>query len=102
MRLQLCVIALASITLSVSAGAQGQSNNAASPPAPAIQHVNPATSSSTDDTGLNPLAQEGENSPTGKGPALQSEPAPVGPATVGSGARPSEAPPSGAPGRKPK
>jgi hypothetical protein len=96
MRLQLCVIALATTALAATAWAQGQPSPA-NKPAPAIQHVNPATSSSGDDDGLNPLAHEGENSPTGKGPAVQSEPPRIGSATTGSGTRPPEAPGSGAP-----
>jgi hypothetical protein len=55
-----------------------------SSPSPIIKHPNPASSSSTDEEGLNPLANEGDNSPTGQGPSITTNP-PVN-STIGSGA----------------
>jgi hypothetical protein len=60
-------------------GASAQS----SPPSPIIKSPNPATSATTDEDGNNPLAREGENSPTGLGPSISTNPPVRG--TVGSG-----------------
>jgi hypothetical protein len=55
------------------------------PPSPVITNPNPATSPTTDENGNNPLARAGENSPTGQGPSMQTNPPTQG--TVGSGPR---------------
>src|SRR5262245_48454493 len=58
--------------------------NAQTTPAnPVIKNPNPASSEPTDESGLNPLARQGENSPTGQGPSLPTYPPPQ--STVGAG-----------------
>src|SRR5437763_7310627 len=77
---QLRVAALAAVFAAMSSvGAFAQNP----PPSPAIKNPNPATSASTDDEGLNPSAREGENSPTGQGPSVATNPPLEG--TVGAG-----------------
>lgn len=54
-------------------------------PNPVIKNPNPASSETTDESGVNPLVRQGENSPTGKGPSVSTNP-PTN-ATVGSGVK---------------
>ena len=74
-------VAAVAAALVVSGFAHAQNSQ----PSPIIKNPNPASSSSTDEDGTNPFARPGDNSPTGQGPSLDTNP-PVN-STVGSGAR---------------
>jgi hypothetical protein len=76
---QWSVVALAALISVSTASAQ-----TATPSRPPIANPNPASSATTDEEANNPLAREGENSPTGQGPSITTNPPLEG--TVGSGA----------------
>jgi hypothetical protein len=78
MTLQRCVAVTAAVLITAGV-AYAQS----APPSPVIKNPNPASSATTDEDGSNPLAREGENSPTGHGPSVSTDPPQRG--TVGSG-----------------
>jgi hypothetical protein len=74
----------------------GTNSDKVAPPAAAIHNSNPASSSSIDDSGTNPAANEGANSPTGQGPTVQTMPR-DGSTTTGSGTAPARPPATTAP-----